>query len=116
MHGVGWISMPTDLAAGVIAETCKEGNWVTEKQRNDLISQSAIITRSGDEVGAITTVSTFSGYFLANDNYLHNERADSASKIDENIIFCPVERLNDLVHLRKVCLAISFGSKWLILI
>ena len=84
---------------------------MAEKQRNDLISQSAIITRSGDELRAITTVSTFSGYLLADRNYLHNEGADSAAKIDENVIFSPVESLNDLVHLRKIRLAISFGSE-----
>ena len=86
---------------------------MAEKQRNDLISQSAIITRSGDEIRAITTVtvSTFSGYLLADRNYLHNEGADSAAKIDENVIFSPVESLNDLVHLRKIRLAISFGSE-----
>ena len=56
------------------------------------------------------------GYFSTNLNYLHNEGADSAAKIDENIIFSPVESLDDLVHLRKIRLAISFGSEWLILI
>jgi hypothetical protein len=82
-----------------------------EKQRNYSISLSAIITRSGDEIGEITTVSTFWRYLLANLNYLHNERADSAAKIDENIIFSPVESLDDLVHLRKIRLSISFGSE-----
>jgi len=58
----------------------------------------------------------FLALFIGQLNYLHNERADSAAKIDENIIFSPVESLDDLVHLRKIRLSISFGSEWLILI